>query len=167
MGTVVDRRSRKKIAEDSDRWLVFGQLDNICKVNYLETGRFSARNRLPEHGYNFIFDQATSIDFWNSVRLGYFDCHPPSYHQIKGGSQLIYRAIGWTDKPSNLELERLCRIAKIKRKSITTRQKRIESYLDELKASGYISTWKKRIKRKDLAREILYNICKMKSLPRR
>ncbi len=167
VGTVVDRRSRKKITEDGDRWLVFGQLDNICKVNYLETGRFSARNRHPEHAYKFIFDRAASIDFWNSVRLGLFDCRPPSYYRLKGGSQLIYRAIGWTDKPSHLELKQLCRIAKIKTKNVTWQQRYIESYLDELKASGFIRDWKKRIKKKSSVREIWYDIRKIKRLPKK
>lgn len=166
METVVDRRSRKKIAEDGDRWLVFGQLDNICKVNYLETGRFSTRNRLPEHSYNFIFDRAASIDLWNSGRLGLFDLRPPSYYRLKGGSQLIYRVIGWTDKPSHLELKQLCRIAKIRTKNVTWQQRYIESYLDELKESGFIRDWKKRIKKKSPLRETWYDICKTKRLPR-
>ena len=83
-----------------------------------------------KHAYKFIFDRAARIDFWNSGRLGLFDCRPPSYYRLKGRSQLLFRAVGWTTRSSHLELEQLCRITKITHKNITIRQKKIEKGID-------------------------------------
>jgi len=144
VGTPIERRSKRK------------------------TGRFSTRNKQPEYAYKFIFDRASSIDFLNSIVLGLFDCRPPSYYRLKGGSQLILRALGWTDKPSRLNLEQLSRIAKVTDTNITRRQIWIESYLNELKRTSYIRDWKKDTKKECLERkkEVWYTIYKTRSLPK-
>ena len=84
-----------------------------------------------------------------------------NYHEW----QLIFRSVGWTSKPSDLELEQLCRIAKIKHKNITKRQEKIESYLNELKQSKYIQNWIKRIKKTSSTKQIRYTIHKAQRLP--
>lgn len=166
VGTVVDRKS-PIIKVDDDRWVRFGTLDNMCRVNYLETGKYSVRNQHPEHAYRFIFDKAASIDFWNSVRLGLFDRRPPSYYRLKAGSQLVLRALGWTDRPSTIKLDQLCRIASVKTLNKTWRQKTVEGYLSELKCSGFIQDWKKKHRQKGPGKksEIQYTIYKNKYLP--
>ena len=72
VGTVVKRESRK-MTQDGNTWYSYFEMDNICQVKGLKSGKYSLRNRHPEHAYKFIFDRAASIDFWNSVRLGLFD----------------------------------------------------------------------------------------------
>lgn len=153
VGTPIERRSKRKVGTDGDTWIEFITIDNICKVNGVETGRLSTRNKQPEYAYKFIFDRASSIDFLNSIVLGLFDCRPPSYYWLKGGSQLILRALGWTDTPSRLNLEQLSRIAKVTDSNITRRQIWIESYLNELKRTGYIRDWKKDTKKECLERK--------------
>jgi hypothetical protein len=168
VGTPIERRSKRKVGADGDTWIEFFTIDNICKVNGVETGRLSTRNKQPEYAYKFIFDRASSIDFLNSIVLGLFDCRPPSYYRLKGGSQLILRALGWTDKPSHLNLEQLSRIAKVTDSNITRRQIWVESYLNELKRTGYIRDWKKDTKKECLERkkEVWYTIYKTRTLPR-
>ncbi len=167
VGVPIERKSKKKIGRDGDSWIRFGEIDNICKVKYIETGKLSQRNRQPEYCYKFIFDRAASLDFWNSLRLGFFDCRPPSYYSLKGGSQLLLRAIGWTANPTDIELEHACRITGIQSKHKTIQQKSIEGYLDELNDDGFISGWKKRAKKIPGIRrnKVWYKILKVRHMP--
>jgi len=168
VGVPITRRTNRKVGEDGDNWVRFFEIENICKVKGKETGKLSHRNKQPEHSYIFIFDTAAGLDFWNAVRLGLFDCRPPSYYKMPGGSQQILRAIGWSTKPSDLKLQELCRIAGIKDKNVTHQQKFIETYLTELVEKRYIESWKKR--KKPIPgvgkSEIRYEILKMQSMPK-
>ena len=167
VGTTTERRSKRKV--DGDTYTIHFEIDTLCKVIGKETGILSARTKQPEYSYDFIFDRAASIDFLISVLLGFFDLHPKSLYRLKGGSQLILRQISWTDKPLNLELNHLCRIANLKTVNKTWRQKFIEGYLDELKQAKYISHWKKWDKQNypDRKKETWYTIFKAKQLPTR
>jgi len=168
VGVTVERKSPIKISRDGDTWVRFGEIDNICRVQYIETGKFSNRGKQPDICYRFIFDKAASIDFWCSLRLGFFDCRPKSYYnELRGASQLILRAIGWTGRPTNLELSQLCSIAGYTTRNKTWRQRYIENCLDELKEKGFIRDWEKRIKKakKGKQKEIWYKIYKAKKLP--
>ncbi len=167
VGVPIERKTKRKIGKDGDTWVRFGEIDNICKVQYIETGKLSQRNRHPEYCYKFIFDRATSLDFWNSLRLGFFDCRPPSYYSLKGGSQLLLRAIGWTANPTDIELRQACRITGIQSNHKTIQKKSIEGYLDELREGGFISGWKKRAKKSPGTRrnEVWYKVLKARHLP--
>lgn len=97
VGTTKERISKRKVASDGDSWIEWGEIDNICKVRYIRTGKFSSRNKeLEEVCYKFIFDRAASLDFWQSVCMGFFDCRPKSYYRLREGTQNIIRALCWT-----------------------------------------------------------------------
>lgn len=169
VGSPIVRMSKPFIAEDGDSYEIPGEIDNVCKIEFLKTGKFSNRNKEPEYYFRAIFDRDASLDFWNCVRLRLFDYRAPSYYRLKPGSQLIFRAIGWTKGVSRLTLEELCRIAGMKSKNITVQQKIIESYLNELEEKKWIKYWKPDERRVGLGgkKEVLYTIFKAKKLPKK
>jgi hypothetical protein len=168
VGSTVIRMTKTVIAEDGDSYAIPGEMDNVCKIQFLKTGKFSHRNKEPEYYFRAIFDRAASLDFWNCVRLRLFDYRAPSYYSLKPGSQLIFRAIGWTKGISRLTLEQLCRITGIKKKNVTDQQRIIESYLAELCKRRWINSYLKDERRVGLGgrKEILYTIFKRKKLPK-
>lgn len=169
VGSPIVRMTETVIAEDGDTWTTPGEIDNVCKIQFLKTGKFSNRNKEPEFFFRAVFDRAASLDFWNCVRLRLFDYRAPSYYSLKAGSQMIFRAIGWTKRVSHLTLLQLCRIAGVKSKNITVQQKIIESYLDELHDKNWINNYLRDIKREGFGgkKKILYTIFKRKKLPKR
>jgi hypothetical protein len=169
VGSPIVRMTKTVIAEDGDSYAIPGEIDNVCKIQFLKTGKFSNRNKEAEYHFRAIFDRAASLDFWNCVRLRLFDYRAPSYYSLKAGSQLIFRAMGWTKGISRLTLDELCRIAGIKSKNITIQQKIIESYLSELQEKKWINSYLRDIKREGFGgkKRILYTIFKRKELPRK
>lgn len=169
VGSPIVRTTKTVIAEDGDNYTIPGEIDNVCKVQFLKTGKFSNRNKEEEIYFRAIFDRAASLDFWNCVRLRLFDYRAPSYYSLKAGSQLIFRAVGWTKGVSHLTLEQLCRIAGIKKKNVTLRQRIIESYLDELNDKKWINSYLRDLKREGFGgkKRILYTIFKRKRLPKK
>jgi len=167
VGSPIVRMTKTFIAEDGDKWGIGGEIDAVCKVQFLKTGRFSNRNKEPEYYFRPIFDRSASLDYWNCVRCGLFDYRASSYYALKAGSQMIFRAIGWTKGLSCLTLDELCRITGIKKKNVTDRQKIIESYLFELKKMKWIKNWWSDEKRESFGgkKRILYRIAKRKKLP--
>lgn len=167
VGSPIVRMTETFIAKDGDSYLELGEIDNICKVQFIKTGKFSNRNKEEEISFRAIFDRAAGLDFWNCVRLRLFDYRAPSYYSLKAGSQMIFRAIGWTKGISRITLEQLCRISGIKKKNVTDRQRIIESYLDELCDKNWINSYLSDIKREGFGgkKRILYTIFKRKELP--
>lgn len=169
VGSPVVRMTKPFISEDGDSYEIPGEIDNICKVEFLKTGKFSNRNKEPEYFFRAIFDRDASLDFWNCVRMRLFDYRAPSYYALKPGSQLIFRAIGWTKGISRLTLEELCRIAGVKKKNVTDRQKIIESCLNELEEKSWIKSYFPREKRVGFGgkKKVLYTFFKRKKLPKK
>ena len=169
VGSPIVRMTKTVIAEDGDSYTIPGEMDNVCKVQFLKTGKLSNRNKEAEYHFRAIFDRAAGLDFWNCVRLRLFDYRAPSYYSLKAGSQMIFRAVGWTKGVSHLTLEQLCRIAGIKKKNVTLRQRIIESYLSELLNKDWIQGWKADEKREGLGgkKRTLYTIFKRKRSPRK
>lgn len=171
VGVTVVREGEILVEKDGDSYSQSGEIENVkvCKIEFIKTGKFSNRNKEPEYSFRAIFDKATGLRFWNCVRYRLFDYRAPSYYSLKAGSQLVFRAIGWTKGISRLKLEELCWMAGVKKKNITDRQRIIESYLAELLEEGWIQSWKTDIKREGFGgrKRILYTIFKRKRLPKK
>lgn len=165
----IERKSPKKLSPDGKTYYQVGVIEatNICKVVYRKTGKVSRRGKKPEYTYIFIFDTPNSLDFFNSVRNGFFNLKPQSYFKLLPSAQMIFRGISWKmniNKPVRLELNTLCNLAYFKIKHKTRKQKFIEQNLDKLKELGFISDWKK-WQGKINKREVWYEISKTKQLP--
>lgn len=153
-------------------YLQLGEMRHIVgNIKFLKTGKLSTRGLKPEHYYILDFDTEVGKAFINNIRDGLISLLPEKKHdKMKSGSQLISRAttsVGDKKEPLiRLELEELCKLARVTHKNITSRQKIIESYLKELKENGFIIFWTKRKKHLGNRRyEIWYTIKKALKLP--
>ena len=163
------RIKKRIIHENKNDFMEEGEFASVCKIKFIRTGKLSNRNKIPEYYFKPIFDTAATLDFWNSIRLGLFDHRPPSFYHMRGQTQLIVRAYGWTKTPSKTTLKRLVKITGMDKtkKNKTDQMKMIKSYLNEAKDAGYIANWtaKKETKGQGGHVSVLYEIFKISRWP--
>ena len=131
VGSPIVRMGERFLAPDGDTVCTPGKIKCAWEVDFIKTDKLSNRNKKPEYYFQPIFDKAGTLDFLACIRMRLFDYRAPSYYSLKPGSQLIFRAIGWTKRRSYLTLEELCVFAGIKKKNVTDQKKIKESYLTE------------------------------------
>lgn len=166
-GTQIVRKSKRRLLKDGKTWIRCGELDNVCKIYFMETGDISHKTQEPKYDFTAVFDRVNSLDFWLWVRLGLFDYRARSYYRLRGGTQLIIRAVGWTQKQSRLSLEALAKIIGTKDENKSQQQNRIESHLREARDAEYIDSWRKKVTRKGYGgrMSVMYFINKVKKWP--
>jgi len=141
--TKIQRKSAAFVSKDGEYSYRYGDFIEIIsgEVKFIETEHLRHKSKEPEYAYLIVFEKPDTLDFFYSIRLGFFDFMGDSYYQMSPGSQLIFRLVGVFGKETHLTLEQLCRIAQIKIKNITTRRKTIEKYLNELRQNKFIQGW--------------------------
>lgn len=156
---------RLRIDKESNTFYQAGEFVNITgRIMFVGTGNLSNRNKIEEYAYLVVFDTKTSLDFFYSIRLGFFNFRASSYYQMSGGAQQIFRFVGWSEGETYLTLEQLCSIAKIKSKDRDGQIRRIRRYLNELKKGKFIQGWHKSEKKIEgvRKRKITFTIFKKK-----
>ncbi len=165
------RQTKRKIMKDGELTTFSFRFIHPWNIEFHFTGQTSNRHKVKEFYFEVFFDTAPSIDFANCVRLGLFDHRPISYYHLRGATQRIIRAIGWTGRISRPSLKRLVEIAGIKNKNRSEQQKQIESYLEEAEQAGYISAYEdignKKGKGLGGRKDITYFIDKVDRWPKR
>jgi hypothetical protein len=141
--TKIKRKSPAFISKDGDYSYRYGDLIDIVsgEVKFLETEYLRHKSKEPEYAYLVIFEKPDALDFFYSVRLGFFDFMGDSYYKMSSGAQLIFRFVGVFGKETHLTLERLCTIAQTKSTNITYKRNTIEKYLNELQQNKFVRGW--------------------------
>lgn len=152
---------------EGDRWVEPFVFKLMFTLAGEKSGKVSPRGAKPEYDYCCVFDRAESLEYLLSVRLGFFDCRPPSYYRLSGKTQHLVRALCWSSEDTNRSLEELCKIAGIKSKNVTMQKKYITRHLNEARDAGYLAGGKVYPKRISGQRkkEYRYKIVKVKRLP--
>lgn len=121
-------------------WIGVLFTDGVAK----KTERFAPRTKDPQHEIIMTFGLITGLIFCNDIMRMRFCLFPTKFYKMSFGTQKILRYISLWDW-KKLSLKHVSELLDWRQaKNPRNRIKRIESYFNELKESGFILNWIKK-----------------------